>query len=196
MLGVNDGRTLGAGSECMKALNFVRFCQFLFLRLGHFAVPATLYGSVALLISSPASAITFPNLYSLGLWHVVSETGQPQSVVSILCFHKISTDFYKCAWVCMCACVHVSVCTHPWEIPWTAEPVGYSPWSHKRAKKMIWMTTLNSLQPQALVTYLHSIYNHYQLTKYMSEALQPSCVSRSHLEPEEEWGPPRLPPAL
>ena len=102
MLGVNDGRTLGAGSECMKALNFVRFCQFLFLRLGHFAVPATLYGSVALLISSPASAITFPNLYSLGLWHVVSETGQPQSVVSILCFHKISTDFYKCAWVCMC----------------------------------------------------------------------------------------------
>ena len=111
MLGVNDGRTLGAGSECMKALNFVRFCQFLFLRLGHFAVPATLYGSVALLISSPASAITFPNLYSLGLWHVVSETGQPQSVVSILCFHKISTDFYKCAWVCMCACVcvHASV---------------------------------------------------------------------------------------
>ena len=89
MLGVNDGRTLGAGSECMKALNFVRFCQFLFLRLGHFAVPATLYGSVALLISSPASAITFPNLYSLGLWHAVSETGQPQSAVSILCFHKI-----------------------------------------------------------------------------------------------------------
>ena len=29
------------------------------------------------------------------------------------------------------------------------------------------MTTLNSLQPQALVTYLHSIYNHYQLAKYM-----------------------------
>ena len=36
------------------------------------------------------------------------------------------------------------------------------------------MTTLNSLQPQALVTYLHSIYNHYQLAKYMSEALQPT----------------------
>ena len=65
MLGVNDGAS-GAGSECRKALNFVRFYQFLFLWPCHFAFPATLCGSVTLLLHSPANAITFPNLYSLG----------------------------------------------------------------------------------------------------------------------------------
>ena len=192
MLGVNDGHTLGAGSECMKALNFVRFLPVPLPKAVPLCIPCNIVWEC-----DSAHKLT-------SKWYHISKSLLTRLIAC--CFRNrsasechlnfvFSQNFHWYLQVCMS--VHVSVCMRPWEIPWTVEPVGYSPWSHKRAKKIIWMTTLNSLQPQALVTYLHSIYNHYQLPNiWMRLCSQPRWVSRSHLEPEEEWGSPRLPPAL
>lgn len=117
MLGVNDGHTLGAGSECMKALNFVRFCQFLFLRLGHFAFPAQHCGSVALLMTHLKCDHISKSLLTRLIACCFRNRSASECRLNFV-FSQNFHWFYKCAWVCMCACVHVSMKSHGQRNKW------------------------------------------------------------------------------